>query len=52
MRCGHLIESCGSEWFQSALTATISTTLVPHFVGSVQFVLTLSGQGQLHASQY
>src|ERR1035437_125452 len=35
MRCGHLIESCGSEWFQSALTATISTTLVSHFVGSV-----------------
>jgi hypothetical protein len=26
MHCGHLVESCGSEWFQSALTATISTT--------------------------
>jgi hypothetical protein len=26
MRWGHAIESCGSEWFQSALTATISTT--------------------------
>jgi hypothetical protein len=26
MRCGHAVESCGSELFQSALTATISTT--------------------------
>jgi hypothetical protein len=26
MRCSRVIESCGSEWFQSALTATISTT--------------------------
>jgi hypothetical protein len=26
MCCGHAVESCGSEWFQSALTATISTT--------------------------
>ena len=26
MRCSHLIGSCGSEWFQSALTATISPT--------------------------
>jgi hypothetical protein len=36
MRCGNAIESCGSEWFQSALAATISTTPVSHFVGSVQ----------------
>ena len=26
MRCGDAIESFSSEWFQSALTATISTT--------------------------
>src|ERR1017187_5515976 len=26
MSCSHAIECCGSEWFQSALTATISTT--------------------------
>lgn len=26
MCCGHAVESCGSEWFQSALIATISTT--------------------------
>ena len=35
MLCGYAIEICGSEWFQSALTATISTTPVSHFVGSV-----------------
>jgi hypothetical protein len=26
MCCGHDVENCGPEWFQSALTATISTT--------------------------
>ena len=26
MCCGHIVESCCSEWYQSALTATISTT--------------------------
>jgi len=27
MRCGHIVESCGSVLFESALTATISSTL-------------------------
>jgi hypothetical protein len=36
MRCGYAIESCGSERFQSALTATNSTTSVSQFAGSVQ----------------
>ena len=36
MRCGHAIESCGSEWFLSALSATISTTPMSHFAGSVR----------------
>src|SRR5664280_3721037 len=26
MRCSRVVESCGSKWFQSALTATKSTT--------------------------
>ena len=43
MRCGHLIENCGFEWFQTALTATISTTLVSRFVGLFQFDLIVSG---------
>jgi hypothetical protein len=36
MRCGHDFESCGSEWFQSALNATISTTPVSKSGRSVQ----------------
>jgi hypothetical protein len=32
MRCGHMIESCGSVLFLSALTATISTTAETHLV--------------------
>src|ERR1017187_4588133 len=35
MRCGLRIEHCGSEWFQSALTATISTTTIG--VGEIRF---------------
>jgi hypothetical protein len=34
MRCGDAIESFGSEWFRSALTATISTTPMSHLVGA------------------